>query len=66
MTMMLVTSLCCLLNDGDHFKMLVTKKYVGDIFCILVTFQSVTNFTEMNVMLVTDILCWRHEIQPGA
>ena len=23
---------CWWLNDGDHFKMLVTKKYVGDIF----------------------------------
>ena len=31
-TVMLVTSLFWWLNDGDHFKMLVTKKYVGDIF----------------------------------
>ena len=31
-TVMLVTSLCWWLNDGDHFEMLVTKKYVGDIF----------------------------------
>ena len=30
-TVMLVTSLCWWLNDGDHFKMFVTKKYVGDI-----------------------------------
>ena len=29
-TVMLVTSLCWWLN-GDHFKMLRTKKYVGDI-----------------------------------
>jgi len=29
---MLVTLLCWWLNDGENFKMLVTKKYVGDIF----------------------------------
>ena len=29
---MLVASLCWWLNDGDHFKMLMTKKYVGFIF----------------------------------
>ena len=53
-TVMLVISLCWWLNDGDHFKMLVT-------------FQSVTNIIIcQNVMLVTDMLCWRHEIQPGA
>ena len=39
---------------------------VGDIV-MLVTFQSVTNIIIcQNVMLVTDMLCWRHEIQPGA
>ena len=37
------------------------------IFCMLVTSQSVTNIIIcQNMMLVTDMLCWRHEIQPGA
>ena len=31
-TVTLMTSLCWWLNDDDHFKMLVTKKYVRDIF----------------------------------
>ena len=36
-------------------------------FCMLVTFQSVINIIIcQNVLLVTDMLCWRHEIQPGA
>ena len=36
-------------------------------FCMLVTFQSVINIIiYQNAMLVTDMLCWRHEIQPGA
>jgi len=40
------------------FMMLVTKKYIGDIFCMLVTFQSVANIIIFqNVMLVTDMLC---------
>ena len=30
-TVMLVTSLCWWLNYGDHYKMLMTNKYVGDI-----------------------------------
>ena len=29
---MLMTSLCWGLYDGDHFKMLMTREYVGDIF----------------------------------
>ena len=41
MTVMLVTLLCWELNDGDYFKMLVT------FFCMLVTFQSVTNIQNM-------------------
>ena len=31
-TVMLMTSLWWLFNDCDHFNMLATKKYVGDIF----------------------------------
>ena len=66
--LMLVTSLCWWLNDGDHFKMMVTKKrMLVTFFCMLVTSQSVTNIIFChNVMLVTDMLCWRHKIQPGA
>ena len=41
MTVMLVTLLCWELNDGDYLKMLVT------FFCMLVTFQSVTNIQNM-------------------
>ena len=36
-------------------------------FCMLVTSQSVANIIIcQNVMLVTDILCWRHDHQPGS
>ena len=54
---MLVTLLCWGLNDGDYFKMLVT------FFCILVTFQSVTNIIIwQDAMLVTDIWCWWRDL----
>ena len=33
---------------------------------MLGTIQAVTNIICQNVMLLTDKLCWRHEIQPGA
>ena len=43
------------------------KRMLVTFFCMLVTFQSVTNIIiSQNVMLVTNMLCWRHEIQPGA
>ena len=57
---MLVKSLCWRLNDGDDFKMLVTKKnMLVTFFCMWVTFQSVTNIIIcQNVILVTDIWRW--------
>ena len=39
---------------------------ICSFFCMLVTLQSVTSIIIcQNVMLVIDMLCWRHEIQPG-
>ena len=53
--------------DGDHFKMLLANNMLMTFFCMLVTFQSVTSIIIcQNVVLVTDMLCWRHEIPPDA
>ena len=59
---MLVTSLC-FRNDGDQD--VGDEKYVGDIFaCWRHSNRSPTSC--QNLMLVTDMLCWRHEIQSVA
>ena len=50
-TVMLVTSLCWWLNKGDHFSTLSTKSMLVTFFCILVTFQSVTNITFWHIMM---------------
>ena len=43
------------------------KSMLVTFFCMLVTSQSVTNIIIcQNVMMVTDMLCWRHEIQLGS
>ena len=42
------------LNNGDHFKMLATKKYVGDI-----------PIGHQHLWFVTDMLYWRHQSQLG-
>ena len=66
-TVMLVTSLCWWLNDCDHFKMLVIKKYVDEVFLHVDDIPIGHNITIcQNVMLVTDMLCLRHGIQPAA